>query len=292
MCMCTVAYTRILQIVYEPKSKYHEENKVPPRTSNSILGWVSPLLHVKEPELVEKIGLDAALFLRFLRLLRLLFTSVALLTCATLIPADVVYNLRFVASSDRDALSMLTIRDVKHATLFVHVGVTYAITAFVLVFSYLNWKQVIRLRQAWFRSPEYVESFYARTLMVTDVPRELQSDEGIRAIFQTYQMPYPTTSVRIGRRVGRLYELIEYHNNTVKELEHVLVKYLKDGKIGKKRPTLRLGGFMCCGGEVVDAIDFYTYVHYPATIFSYVEDGTYENMHQCAYIVCTFGCEL
>lgn len=198
------------------------------------------------------------MFLRFLRMLRLMFTSVALLTCATLIPADIVYNLRHVNSKDRDALSMLTIRDVKDATLFAHVAVSYFITAIVLYFMYANWVQVIKLRQQWFRSPEYVESFYARTLMITGVPKQLQSDDGIRAIFQSIQVPYPTTSVHIGRRVGRLYELIEYHNNTVKELEQVLVKYLKGGKIGKKRPTIRLRGFMCCGGEVRDAIDFYT----------------------------------
>ena len=46
----------------------------------------------------------------------------------------------------------------------------------------------------------------------------------------------------------------------VKELEAVLVKYLKDGKIGKKRPTKRLGGFMCFGGQTVDAIDYYACV--------------------------------
>jgi len=72
------------------------------------------------------------------------------------------------------------------------------------------------------------------------------------------EVPYPTTSVHIGRKVGDLPELIEYHNETVKELEHVLVKYLKDGKIGAKRPTFRIGGFMGCGGKKVDAIDFYT----------------------------------
>ena len=97
------------QIVYEPKVKYHVDNKVPPRTSDSFLGWVSPLLHTKEPELVDKIGLDAAIYLRFVRMCRWLFSAIAALTCAVLIPVNVVYNLRFVPSKSRDALSMLTI---------------------------------------------------------------------------------------------------------------------------------------------------------------------------------------
>ena len=71
-------------------------------------------------------------------------------------------------------------------------------------------------------------------------------------------MPYPATSVHIGRRVGRLPELIEFHNDAVRELEKYLVRYLKGGKIGSKRPTITKGGFCGIGGKKYDAIDFFT----------------------------------
>jgi calcium permeable stress-gated cation channel len=216
---------------------------------------------VKEPELVDKVGLDAVAFLRFLRLLRWLFSSIAFLTCAVLIPINVTQSLRNVPdSTQRDQLSILTIRNVTGKWLFVHVGVTYLITILIIVFVNYHWKEMVRLRQQWFRSPEHMQSFYARTLAVTAVPKKYQSDEGIREIFQSVQVPYPTTSVHIGRKVGRLPELIEYHNTTVRQLEAVLVQYLKDGKIAKNRPMIRIGGFWGCGGVKKDAIDFYTYV--------------------------------
>ncbi|KAJ3557457.1 hypothetical protein NM688_g1463 [Phlebia brevispora] len=246
------------KIIYEPKVKYHVGDKKPPRISDSIFGWISPLIHTKEPMLIDKIGLDAAMFLRFLRMMRWLFTAVAFLTCAVLMPVNVTYNLKNVKSKDRDVLSFLTIRDVQGNILFVHIAMTYVICAVVLAFIWLNWRKAVQLRNEWFRSPEYVQSFYARTLMVNEVPKKLQSDEGLRAIFQSVQVPYPTTSVHIGHRVGKLPELIEFHNETVKELEDVLVEYLKDGRIGKKRPVKRIGGFMCFGGNKVDAIDYYT----------------------------------
>jgi len=61
--------------------------------------------------------------------------------------------------------------------------------------------------------------------------------------------------------------MVEDHNQAVAELEKHLVKYLKDGKIGAKRPMLRKGGFLGMGGEkkvgpsddltdVQDAIDY------------------------------------
>lgn len=245
-------------MIYEPKVKYHVGDKPPPRISDSLFGWLPPLIHTKEPELVDKIGLDAVTFLRFGRLLRWLFSGITLLTCGILLPINAVYNIKKVDSADRDVLSMLTIRNVSGNILFVHVAVTYLITFLIIGLVYINWKKMVVLRRQWYRSPEYLESFYARTLQVTQVPKKYQSDEGIKAIFETYKVPYPTTSVHVGRRVGRLPELIEYHNATVRELETCLVKYLKKGTLGKSRPTVRVGGSCGCGGQRKDAIDFYT----------------------------------
>jgi hypothetical protein len=191
---------------------------------------------------------------------RSLYSAIAFTCCVILIPINVSYNLKNVSSADRNILSILTIRDVKGSFLFAHVVVSYVISALVMFFVWRHWKEMLRLRQQWFRSPEYMQSFYARTLAVMHVPKKYQSDEGIRAIFESVQVPYPTTSVHISRKVGRLPELIEYHNTAVRELEQVLVTYLKGGKIAKERPTIRIGGFMGMGGTKKDAIDFYTYV--------------------------------
>lgn len=247
-------------MIYEPKVKYHIGDKSPPRISDSLLGWLPPLYRTKEQELLDKVGLDAVTFLRFTRMMRALFSCIALLGCALLIPIDAVYNIKHVSSSNRDILSMLTIRDVQGSYLFAHVAISYAISGLVMFFIWRHWKHMLRLRQEWFRSPEYLESFYARTLIVTGVPKKYQGDEGIRAIFESVQVPYPTTSVHIGRKVGRLPEIIEYHNTAVRELEQVLVTYLNGGRIAKERPTIRIGGFLGMGGVKKDAIDFYTCV--------------------------------
>ncbi|TFK74590.1 DUF221-domain-containing protein [Pluteus cervinus] len=246
------------KMIYEPKVKYHVGNKPPPRISDSIFGWLPPLFRTKEPELVDKIGLDAVTFLRFLRLMRWLFTAISLLACASLIPVNVTYNLKNVNPNSRDILSMLTIRDVSGTILFVHVAASYIMTIILIVFIDSHWKSMVKLRHDWFRSPEYLQSFYARTLAVLHVPKKYQSDDGIRSVFESVKVPYPTTSVHIGRKVGRLPELIEFHNATVREFEEILVKYLKGGKLGKNRPIMRLGGTCGCGGTRKDAIDYYT----------------------------------
>ncbi|KAJ7188676.1 hypothetical protein C8R46DRAFT_27864 [Mycena filopes] len=247
------------KIIYEPKVKYHVgDSKRPPRMDDSICGWLPPLIHTKEPELVDKIGLDAAAFLRFGRLMRWLFTGIAVISCAVLIPINIIYNLRNVPAKSRDTLSMMTVRDVSGNGLFAHVAVTYLITFLIMFLVYIHWREMVKLRRAWFRSPEYLGAFYARTLTVLHVPKSSQSDTGLKEIFDSVRVPYPTTSVHIGRKVGKLPELIEYHNETVRELETYLVKYLRGGKIGKRRPTVRIGATCGCGGTKKDAIEFYT----------------------------------
>ena len=56
----------ISQVVCEPKVKYHEGNKPPSHISDSLYGWLPPLLYTKELELLNKIGLNSVLFLQFL----------------------------------------------------------------------------------------------------------------------------------------------------------------------------------------------------------------------------------
>ncbi|KAH8115331.1 hypothetical protein DFH11DRAFT_1877093 [Phellopilus nigrolimitatus] len=119
----------------------------------------------------------------------------------------------------RDVLSMLTLRDVSGSVLFVHVAATYVFTFLVLFFVWVNWRRMVQLRRAWFRSPEYMESFYARTLMVLKVPRKYHSDEASAASSSPYRSRTPRRACNVGRRVGRLPELIEFHNNAVRELE-------------------------------------------------------------------------
>jgi hypothetical protein len=245
------------KIVYEPKVKYHVGDKQPPKLKDGFFDWLSPLIHTHEPVLLDKVGLDAVAFLRFIRMLRWLFLCVSVLACAVLLPINIVANNQS-PSADKNSLSILTVQGVTGTFLYAHIVLVYVVTFLVFGFVWYNWRKMLELRLTWFRSDEYNKSFYARTLMILNVPKQDQSDPKLTALFQSLQIPYPTTSVAIGRRVGQLPELIEYHNEAVRELERVLVRYLHGGKIAKNRPTITIGGFLGIGGTKKDAIDFYT----------------------------------
>ncbi len=151
---------------------------------------------------------------------------------------------------------MLTIRDVGGSFLWAYVAIVYINTAIVIIVVWFNWRAMVRLRKQYFLSPEYALSSNA-TLTVMHIPNAFKSDKGIKALFHSVQVPCPIDDVHIGRCVGNLPDLIKVHNKTVREFEQILLRYLKGGKIGKKRPTIRVGGFLGIGGELRDAIDYY-----------------------------------
>ncbi|KAF8967961.1 hypothetical protein BDZ97DRAFT_1916530 [Flammula alnicola] len=192
----------VLQIVYEPKIKYHAPDKHPPRVTGSFCGWVTPLLHNHEPELFDK--------------------------------------------------------DVHGPRLYAHIVSVYLITFFLAALVHHHWRIMYKLRNRRFRSPEYQRLFYARTLYITNIPERRQSDAGLYKIFTGMQLPYPVTSVHIGRSVGALQGLIDKHNKLVEEFEEVLVRYLSGGNPRNQRPMITIGGCCGLGGRRQDAIKYYT----------------------------------
>lgn len=248
------------KIVYAPRAKYAEDGKAPPKASEGFFGWLPPILKYKEHDLLPLIGLDGVTFLRFIRMMRWMMTTLAVLMAAVLMPVDIAYNVRAGGSTlVRNKLNYVNMSNVHGSYLWAHVGMSYVGTIVALAFIWYHYREMVRLRWAYFRSEEYQTSFHARTLMMTDVNKRYQSDQALGAVLSETKMPYPLTEVHIGRRVGMLPDLIEKHNDLVRELERVLAKHLKDPKhVPAKRPTKRIGGFMGCGGETVDAIDYLT----------------------------------
>ena len=261
--MVTVVAFQLLRpnnkIVYAPKSKYADEGKAPPKTTEGFFGWVPPLIKYKEHDLLPLIGLDGVTFLRFTRMMRWMLTTLAILLSVVLMPIDLTFNLRTTKNRSENKLNWINMTNVSGSYLWGHVGMSYVATIVSLGFIWYHYREMVRLRWAYFRSEDYQTAFHARTLMITGVPKKLQNDPALSALLSQLKMPYPTTEVHIGRRVGMLPDLIEKHSDLVRKLERVLAKYFKNpNQLPAKRPTLTVGGCLGMGGQKVDAIDHLT----------------------------------
>lgn len=247
-------------VIYAPKSKYADSKHSLPAPPKNIFTWLVPVAKCKEDVVEEKLGMDATIFLRFVRMLRNIFLAATVLTCLVIIPVNVALSLhepwvKNQRNISKQGLTLVTPQYVWGTGLWATVAVSYVFDAMVLFFIWFNYRRVVQLRQKYMMGPEYRRSIQSRTLMVRDVPSSYRTDSMLRQLVSEATNSEDCIHAQIGRNVRELPELIDKHTLAVKELERHLANYLQDPtRLPAHRPTCRANE----DGGRVDAIDYYT----------------------------------
>ncbi|BFZ55714.1 hypothetical protein PYCC9005_002755 [Savitreella phatthalungensis] len=220
-------------VVYAPKVKYADEKHQPPRLRDTPWAWIRPILTLREDALVDKVGLDAIIYLRFLRMCRNYLALVSILGAGAIIPINIIgTNQTAKSSSDStgslNPLLRLTVSGLTGNWIIPHIAFSYVFLAILLVFIWFNYRRVCRLRQRYFASDEYQSALASRTLMMIDLPSRDRSDDTLARRAMSLKRPEPFSQAQVGRDVGKLPVLIDKHEDAVRELESVLAKYLKN----------------------------------------------------------------
>lgn len=131
-----------------------------------LLSWIEPIRSVKEADLVQKIGLDATIFLRFLRMNRNIFICLTLVGVGVLLPINVIGANRQSYASNLSTYSKMTPQYISGSKFWIYVIAAYVFNLIVCTFLWFNYRAVVRLRRAYFASADYLSSLHSRTLMV------------------------------------------------------------------------------------------------------------------------------
>jgi len=248
--------------VYAPRAKHADEKHAPPPLDRGLLSWMTSVRRGDELQLVEKIGLDAVVFLRFIRMLRNIFLLLTVVGCAVLIPINVVGGHKLYSQwSNVATLMKFTPQYIFGQRFWAYVGLAYLLQGVVFFFIWWNYKAVLRLRLAHFNGYDYQTSLHARTLLITHIPPSFQSDSGISDLVEQAKSTGETPKSAIARNTKDLPELIDEHDEAVKKLESYLAKYLADPeKIPTQRPKVKLPKKERAGqtSNEVDAIEYLT----------------------------------
>ncbi|KAI1425313.1 hypothetical protein F5Y12DRAFT_380713 [Xylaria sp. FL1777] len=249
-------------VIYAPKLKHADEKHAPPPIGKGFFAWVMPLWRTTEKDLVAHAGMDAAVFIRVMQMCRNIFLIVSVLGTAVLLP---IY---WELNSDKDPLQKWFLRftpaNVSGEPIWALVVLGYLFNIVICGFLWWNYRQIFRLRRLYFESEEYQRSLSARTLMLNDIPKNMASDEGIARIIDSAIPQSSFSRTVIARNVKLIPSLIEQHDHTVRKLEKVLAKYLKDPQHlpparplcypSKKDPSYSTYP----KGQKIDAIDYLT----------------------------------
>ncbi|CAG8778794.1 8576_t:CDS:2, partial [Racocetra persica] len=218
-------------IVYAPKQKYSPEKKQPPKLESGLFSWIKPVISVSESQLIEKI--------------------VPLNIYGTYRDSDNKFP-----ESD-NPLQFLSVSYLNNIQWFwIHAAFTWIFSILIYRLVHKQYKDYAELKMNYFESDEYQTSLHARTLLVTNVPHSMQSDQGLLKLLDSFNVKYPISQAHISRKVGKLPELLKKHDDSVRKLESVLVKYLSDpDNIPEERPRHRIEGLY---GPSIDSIEYYT----------------------------------
>lgn len=248
--------------VYAPRAKHADEKHRPIPLGKKPFSWLAAVKNVKEQDLVDTIGLDAVVFLRFLRMIRNIFVVLTIIGCGILIPINVVGGSPFYEQwSSIPTLMKFTPQYIFGTKFWAFVIVAYLFQGTVCFFLWWNYRAVLKLRRAYFNTSEYKASLHSRTLLLTHIPNASRTDAGLVELVEQAKQTNDIPRTAIGRNVKDLPELIKAHDEAVRELEKHLAKYLRNpNQLPASRPTCKVAKDEVAthGKGKVDAIDYLT----------------------------------
>jgi hypothetical protein len=160
-------------LVYAPKLRHADSKHAPPPIGKGLFSWFPPLLKCHEADLVDKIGMDATIFLRFMRLCRTMFFFLGIIGCLVMIPVNVTCNLKNEQYNKQDWGNNSKWYVLMSPTytwgncMWAHVVIAWVFDFVIMYFLWRNYQAVIDLRRNYFESREYLDSLHSRTLMVS-----------------------------------------------------------------------------------------------------------------------------
>ncbi|KAJ2816456.1 phosphate metabolism protein 7, partial [Coemansia erecta] len=249
--------------VYAPRTYAVGKEKRSPPISSRILAWVPAVLKVEDDAIIERVGLDTYMFLRYMRSMFVIFVVLSFLSLVTILPVNIT------GGAGATELNRLTIANVpsESTKLWVHIVFFMLFVAWVLRNIFVELQVYTRLRIWWLTNPSHTQKIGASTIMVSSLPQSLaDSDSKLRATFDMF--PGGVRQVIVNRNCSDLEEVVEERDSLAAKLEKLLTSFAaKSEKLHKKaskkgatykppkRPTMRESKIPLKGPKL-DAFEF------------------------------------
>jgi hypothetical protein len=206
--------------IYRPRTYLVPERErvsIPP---HGIIGWIKPVVATPALQIIQKCGLDAYFFVRYLRMCLKVFTPMLVVIMPILLPIN-----RYSASEDpedaQEGLNILTISNVgpQHAgkRLWAHLILAVLSILWVLYNIYYELRSYIRVRQAYLTSPQHRIRASATTVLVAGIPAKWLTTQALDGLYDVY--PGGIRNIWINRNYDQIADKVSKRDNVVQNLE-------------------------------------------------------------------------
>eukprot|EP00047_Mylnosiga_fluctuans_P021995 m.111903 g.111903 ORF g.111903 m.111903 type:complete len:645 (-) comp9099_c0_seq3:778-2712(-) len=244
---------RRFEKIYFPRRILNKDT-VFPRLSQSFFGWILDALRWDDDSVYAVAGLDALLYTSFFRLGLYVFSACSIFGIIVLIPVNYYGDAcnkeanatGCVPYDGLDSISLTNIRSTDDR-LWAHWLSAYIFVGIALYFIDRFYTHFISYRMRYFSEGRE----HMHTVLVRDIPRDAASVENVTRVFREIYGD-EVIEVDIIQNCTKLRRFIAARDQAQAQLDHVVA--VKAGlKPGKKPPHTRLGGYVCCGGTLVES---------------------------------------
>ncbi|KAK3821124.1 MAG: hypothetical protein J3Q66DRAFT_279930, partial [Benniella sp.] len=196
----------------------------------AFLGWIIPTIKLPEEFYVSHAGLDAVMFLRFLRMCLHFCLFIGIIAGVILFP---IHYTGKSGLTEVERMSIANIDNDDSNILWTHVVLTYVVTISWMFLLFKNYWQWMDLRREYtlqrIRQGEIAE----RSIFISRLPSQLRTDADLKDFFESLKMG-PVESATVVKHCGRLSQKIDRRENALNLLEKNHIELAREGKERKE----------------------------------------------------------
>ncbi|OCH87240.1 DUF221-domain-containing protein [Obba rivulosa] len=202
--------------IYQPRSYVPPEEKRSPPLSHNPFLWPLALVRADYHEIKDKNGLDAYLFIRFLRMMCRVLFPVWLISWLILLPVDSVGD-SVAGRTGVDKFTFGNIVEANQARYWAHLVLAWISTIWLWWNINYEMSHFVRTRQRWLIDPDIASSAQASTILVTGVPQRYLTESALTQLFS--YLPGGVRKVWLNRDLKEMPDLYDRRLAACKMLE-------------------------------------------------------------------------
>ncbi|KAG0233519.1 hypothetical protein BGX31_004812 [Mortierella sp. GBA43] len=205
-------------VLFAPRSKLRRHT--PPVLSSRFFAWVPELLRISEDELLDCVGLDAVMLLRFFHSSMKLFATCMIPGLLVIMPVNMYSTSEGHEPTDPDD------NDGPQETMLLYLITQFTFTwVFSVLATYMIWRTYegyIDLRRRFLL--KHRNAIVNRTIMVIGLPSHLQNDRNLATFYESLGVG-TVESAHVCRHVTSLKRVLEQRTRALRALELAYTEY-------------------------------------------------------------------
>lgn len=200
-----------------------------------------PVFQTSNSDFIQKCGLDAYFFLRYLRTLLKIFIPLALLILPILLPTNAIHGRgsdfaegKFGHSTSwqnvtgLDQLAWGNVPPTKNNRYWAHLVLAIVVIVWTCFVFFDELRGYIRLRQAYLTSPQHRLRASATTVLVTAIPPKWCTFQALDGLYDVF--PGGIRNIWINRNFDELNDKVKRRNKFAKSLESAETALIRNAK--------------------------------------------------------------